>query len=172
MEAFNSLFLPDALTQLRPRGKGALKVISPVLFLNESGGVQAAFRTSTGEYQVSWRDLPALNRAMKFLNHRAEPFSLGSFFIHLAGQGHGCFIRNQVTAHGRTPFLDGPLPSQQRVLSRKWFMVSERDSVYKHVPGMFILPRFRDLIPELFRPELLEGEWLYDSAEDTNVRVK
>lgn len=173
IDAFKSLFLPDALTQTRPRGKGALKVISPILFLNERGDAQAFFRTSTGEYQVRWRgDLPALDRAMRFLNRHAEPFSLGSSFIHLTEEGHGCFIRNQVVAHGRTAFVDGPLPNQKRVLSRKWFMVSERDATYKHVPGMFILKQYADLIPEQFGPEFLEGEWLYDSGDDKNLRVK
>jgi hypothetical protein len=173
IDAFKSLFLPDALTQIRPRGKGALKVVSPVLFLNEKGDAQTFFRTSTGEYQIKWRrDLPALERAMAFLNRHAEPFSLGSSFVHLTERGHGCFIRNQVIAHGRTAFVDGPLPSQKRVLSRKWFMVSERDATYKHVPGMFILKRYADLIPELFSPEFLEGEWLYDSVGDKNLRIK
>src|SRR5256885_926158 len=37
MAAFKELFLPEALSQIRPRGKGAIIVKSPVLFLNERG---------------------------------------------------------------------------------------------------------------------------------------
>jgi len=75
-------------------------------------------------------------------------------------------------AHGRTTFVDGPQPTQKRLLSRKWFMASRRDATYKHVPGMFILKRFADLFPELFGAEFLEGEWLYDSDSETNLRLK
>jgi hypothetical protein len=172
-DAFKSLFLPDAVTQIRPRGKGALKVICPVLFLNERGDPQAFFRTSSGEYQVKFRDdVPALKRAIAFLNELAEPFSPGSCFVHMTEKGHGVLIRNQVVAHGRTSFVDGSQPTQKRLLSRKWFMVSKRDATYKHVPGMFIFKDFGDLIPEQFGPELLEGEWVYDSEKDKNVRLR
>lgn len=172
-EAFRSLFLPDALTQIRPRGKGALKVTGPVLFLNETANPQASFRTSSGEYLVEWRrDFPALDRAMGFLNQYAEPFSRGSSFVHFTARGHGCFIRNQVVAHGRTAFVDGPIATQKRLLSRKWFMVSERDAIYKHIPGLFILKEYAELIPELFAPRFLVGEWSYDSSNDANTRIR
>ena len=51
-------------------------------------------------------------------------------------------------------------------------MASKRDAVYKHVPGMFIFKPFADLIPELFGPQFLEGEWLYDPENDDNRRQK
>jgi hypothetical protein len=51
-------------------------------------------------------------------------------------------------------------------------MVSRRDATYKHVPGMFIFKDFADLIPGLFGSELLEGEWVYDSEQDKNVRLR
>ncbi len=54
-EAFASLFLPDAITALRPRGKGAIRVSSPVLFMNEHGRPQNFFRVQTGEYRITWR---------------------------------------------------------------------------------------------------------------------
>lgn len=173
LEAFKALFLPDALTQIRPRGKGAIIVKSPVLFLNENGDPQCFFRTSSGEYKVEYRkNSPDLERAIAYLNHYSQPFSYGSYFVHFTARGHGCFIRNQVVAHGRTSFVDKPSPEQGRLLSRKWFMISERDTTYKHIPGMFLLKEYAELFPELFSPDLLEGEWLYDPGSDRNIRVK
>src|SRR5205807_610199 len=43
-DAFVSLFLPDAMSVTRPRGKGAIRVTSPVLYLNETSSPQSAFR--------------------------------------------------------------------------------------------------------------------------------
>jgi hypothetical protein len=171
-EAFNDLFVPDALTVIRPRGKGALKVLSPVLYLNDAGRPQSAFRTASGEYKVVWRDdRPALARAAAFLNRHAEPFACGSSFLHLSAKGHGCFNDNEAVAHGRTSFLNVP-GHVERVLARKWFMRYPRDAVYKHVPGLFLAQEFGKLYPEHFGRALLEGEWLYDSIQKTNNRTK
>jgi hypothetical protein len=171
--AFQSLFLPDAIIALRPRGKGAIKVTSPVLFLNEQGEPQVFFRVSTGEYQITWRSgLPALDRAAAFLNHHACPFASGSSFVHFSAPGHGCFIRNRLVVHGRTPFIDGAMPTQRRVLARKWFMTEARHTSYKHVPGIYLLQEFASIFPEWFGPSVLEGEWSYDPSSDKNIRVK
>lgn len=173
VEAFRSLFLPDALTIIRPRGRGAIKVTTPVLFLDEHGGPRSFFRVASGEYQVSWRaDTPALLRAAAFLNRYAEPFSAGGAFLHFTGAGHGCFINNRVIAHGRTQFVDGSLPSEKRVVSRKWFMASGRDAIYKHIPGMFVLKRYANLFPELFGVDRLLGEWNYCADEHANIRIR
>jgi hypothetical protein len=171
-DAFNDLFLPDALTVIRPRGKGALRVTSPVLYLNEDNRPQSAFRTPSGEYQILWRsDRPALLRAADFLNKSAEPFAKASTFVHLMAKGHGCFIRNEVIGHGRTPFFNAP-GRIERVLARKWFMRHARDAVYKHVPGLFVAKEFASLYPEYFGPGVLEGEWRYDQQQGMNIRVK
>lgn len=171
-EAFNDLFLPDALTVIRPRGKGALKVVCPVLYINEDGRPQSAFRTASGEYIMIWRDDRApLARAARFLNAYAEPFSRASSFVHLTARGHGCFIRNESIAHGRTRFINRP-GYTERVLARKWFMRHPRDTVYKHVPGMFLAPQFAELYPELFGSAVLEGEWRFDSERAINIREK
>jgi hypothetical protein len=171
-EAFDDLFLPDAITAIRPRGKGALKVVSPVLYINEDGRPQSAYRTVSGEYEIIWRpDREALARAAAFLNKNAEPFACGSSFVHFTAQGHGCLIRNETTAHGRTPFFNAP-GRFERVLARKWFMRHERDAVYKHVPGLFLAKEFGDLYPELFGRDVLDGEWNYDRERQMNVRIK
>lgn len=170
-EAFRMLFLPDAVEMIRPRGKGALKVVGPILFLNERHQPQSVFRSPTGEYKINWRDdVPALIRARTAFERHAEPFASGSTFIHLCGKGHGCFIRHGAIAHGRTPFVNGSDPERTRVLARQWYMRSERDAVYKHVPGLFIAPEFAALVPALFGPERLRGEWQYDPVTDRNVR--
>ena len=172
-EAFVSLFLPDALTIIRPRGKGAIKVRSPVLFVNENDKPQSFFRVASGEYQVHWRQPPPeLGRARAFLERFAMPFASGSVFIHLSAKGHAAIMNNQMVAHARTAFGDDPQHGQVRVLSRKWFMRSERDSVYKHVPGMFVSKEFRDPYPQYFSQEFLGGEWLYDAHADKNICIR
>ncbi|MCS3687527.1 hypothetical protein ABIF07_005445 [Bradyrhizobium elkanii] len=170
-EAFESLFLPDAITALRPRGKGAIRVSTPVLFLNEQENPQAFLRLPTGEYQISWRKgNSALDRAAKLLNSHAEPFSPGSSFIHMDRKGAGCISRNHWVVHGRTPFIDGAQPSDHRVLARKWFMCAPQHAHYKHVPGMHIHHDYASLFPERFGPELLDGDWHYDPETNENVR--
>lgn len=170
-DAYRSLFLPDATTMLRPRGKGALKVVCPVLFVNENHEPQSVFRSPSGEYVIDWRsDVEALQRAKAALETCAHPFAPGSTFIHLSARGHGCFIRNRAIAHGRTSFVNGPGTEQTRVLARKWYMRSERDAVYKHVPGLFVAPEFGNLLPELFGSDFLVGEWQYDPTAGRNLR--
>lgn len=171
--AFRSLFLPDALTIIRPRGKGAIKVTTPVLFVNELGRPQSFFRLSSGEYSVTWKEgIPDLDRASRFLFQHSRPFAPGSSFLHFTARGHGCLVRNAQVAHGRTGFIDSPALGQARILSRKWYMSGFAHSVYKHVPGMFIAEPYRRLYPEFFGPEFLEGEWLYDADSGYNTRAK
>jgi hypothetical protein len=171
--AFRSLFLPDALTIIRPRGKGAIKVTTPVLFVNELGRPQSFFRVSSGEYTVTWKEgSPDLERARRFLHRHSQPFAPGSSFLHFTAKGHGCLIRNAQVAHGRTGFIDSSALGRARLLSRKWYMSGFTHSVYKHVPGMFIAEQYRRLYPEYFGQELLEGEWLYDAQSDRNTKVK
>jgi hypothetical protein len=170
-EAFESLFLPDAITALRPRGKGAIRVSTPVLFVNEQNNPQVFLRLPTGEYQITWRaGSPALDRAARYLNSHAEPFSCGSSFIHLDRRGTGCICKNHWVVHGRTPFIDGRVGSRRRVLARKWFMCAPEHAHYKHVPGMHIHPDFASIFPERFGPEFLIGDWNYDAAREENVR--
>ncbi|MCK1298374.1 TauD/TfdA family dioxygenase [Bradyrhizobium sp. 24] len=171
--AFESLFLPDAITALRPRGKGAIRVSTPVLFVNEQGNPQAFLRLQTGEYKISWRaGDAALDRAAAFLNSSAEPFAGGSSFLHLDRKGSGCISRNHWTVHGRTPFIDGAEAAQRRVLARKWFMCAPEHTHYKHVPGMHIHPEYASIFPERFGTELLNGDWNYDPDRDENVRKR
>lgn len=170
-DAFRALFLPNAITAIRPRGKGAIKVTSPVLFMNNHRRPQCFYRVSTGEYQIIWReDSAALERARRFLDEHTHPFAQGSSFVLLTAAGHCCFIRNEAVVHGRTPFLDSAALGQRRVLARKWFMRDPKDAVYKHVPGMEICHEYAELYPELFGVERLLGEWNYDSVSDQNIR--
>jgi hypothetical protein len=170
-DSFTALFLPDAITALRPRGKGAIEVKTPVLFLNEHGLPQVFLRVTTGEYKIRWRDnCPPLSRAAKFLNEHSRPFASGSAFVNLSRRGSGCVARNGWVVHGRTRFVNGTGPSETRVLARKWFMTKPEYACYKHVPGMHILGRYADLYPERFGPEALEGHWNYDPASGKNTR--
>jgi hypothetical protein len=168
MEAFRSLFLPDAFTALRPRGKGGIKVVTPILFINEDGKPQAFFRRSSGEYKMIWRSGYApLERAREFLHTYTRAFSLGSFFIPSTQRGQ-MYLSKYHLAHGRTPFVDGPHPNQRRVLSRKWYMTAAEHCVHRRVPGMALRADYAALFPELFGEDKLVGDWIYDPESDMN----
>jgi len=170
-DAFSSLFLPDAITAVRPRGKGAIKVTTPVLFMNELNVPQVFLRIDTGEYRITWRDDNApIVRAAEFLKAYARPFSPGSTFVSLNRRGAGCIARNGWLVRGRTRFLNGNGQSETRVLARKWFMARSEYAQYKHVPGMHILDRYANIYPERFGAHALEGHWNYDPALGENIR--
>lgn len=170
-EAFLSLFLPDAITVLRPRGKGAIKVTSPILFLGEFGEPQVFFRLSSGEYQVNFRPNEALSRALAQLSPACTPFARGSSFIHLTRRGYGCIVGNTTIIHGRTPFIDLAERGLRRVLARKWFMTSVEQTEYRHVPGMRVFRKYAEIYPHLFGEDRLQGEWHWNSEKHENVRI-
>lgn len=168
-EAFQTLFLPDALTIIRPRGKGAIKVVTPALFMNTQHRPQSFVRVASGEYQVSWRhDLDACRRAQAFMEQHLRPLAPSSSFINMSAKGHGCLIRNQAVAHSRTTFIDHLDSGKVRLLSRKWYMSAQEHGVYKHVPGMFVDSPWGQLVPQRFGSEVLWGEWRYDRDTDEN----
>ncbi|NSZ87683.1 TauD/TfdA family dioxygenase (plasmid) [Agrobacterium tumefaciens] len=170
-DAFTSLFLPDAITALRPLGRQAIKVTTPVLFLNEAEMPQVFFRLAVDECDIIWRTgIPALERAASYLNHYTKPFAPGSSVIHLDKTGSGIFARNHWVIHGRTPFLDGPKPTERRVLARKWFASGSQHAGHKHVPGMHIAGQFASLYPEMFGPDQVQGAWTYDATAGKNIR--
>lgn len=169
-EGFRALFLPNAISAVRPRGKGAIKVESPVLFLGRYGEPQTFFRMTTGEYRIEWRPDPALERARGILERICAPFGPDSRFVHLTGIGDTVVIANQQVVHGRTAFIDPP-GHTGRVLARKWFVAREEDATYRHVPGMAVDARWAMLFPERFTGEPIEGEWHFDAAQGRNVRV-
>jgi hypothetical protein len=170
-DAFASLFLPNAITALRSHGTQAIKVTTPVLFVNESGKPQVFFRVAVNEYDITWRpSMPALERAAAFLNKHARPFAAGSGFVHLNRSGAGVMARNHWIVHGRTPFIDGKGPRERRVLARKWFASSAENAGHRHVPGMRILERYASLYPEHFADEFLVGAWRFDVETGKNVR--
>jgi hypothetical protein len=172
MDAFRYLFLPDAMTAVRPKGRRALKVVTPVLYLNEDGQPQAFFRSPTGEFEIiSWRKFAPLERAQKFLYTYAQAFAPGSYFVPYSRKGQLCFSRNRDLAHGRTGFIDGPRPDQQRVMSRKWYVTADK---YKanSVPGMVVHKNYAPLFPEIFGEDTLVGDWSYDEETGENRRVQ
>jgi hypothetical protein len=170
VKAFRALFIPDAITALRPRGKGAIRVTSPVLYINDVGQPQCFFRVSTGEYRITWRKgSDDLDRARRFLARCTTPFGPRSTFVHLMRPGEGVFVRNEHVVHGRTPFGDGR--QAQRVLARKWFVHAQADAKYKHVPGMNVCTRYAALCPDLFGFEQQHGEWRYDASSRSNLRM-
>src|SRR5205807_1929116 len=121
IEAFRALFIPDALNILRPRGKGALLVQCPALYLNDSRQPSSFFRVGCGEYRVVWKSgIPALDRARLFLECYARPFGNGTYFLNMGSRGDGCFVNNRLVAHGRTAFENDEITGKFRVLSRKW----------------------------------------------------
>jgi TfdA family taurine catabolism dioxygenase TauD len=171
LPAFQHLFLPDAISVVRRRGKGAIRIVAPVLYLDHMSRPAMFLRVASGEYDVAWRPTPELARARAFLEVASVPFAVGSSFAHFFRPGHGCIIRNQHVVHGRTAFVDGAPPSR-RVLSRKWFMSTPQDAIYKHVPALRLRADLASLYPERFGAAMLEGEWLLDSGTMKNVRVR
>lgn len=171
-KAFQSLFWPTAITAIRPRGKGAIKVISPILYLDDDGNPNAFFRRDSGEYTMKWRQgSEEFDRGLNFLMKFTNPFCNGSCFVNFTRAGHGIVARNLGFAHGRTPFIDGNNAEQRRVLSRKWFMKNQTHQTYKHVPGMLVDAEYSRLFPEYFGADKLVGEWRYDIETDTNIRI-
>ena len=170
-DAFASLFLPNAITALRPRGKGAISVTTPILFVNEWNQPQSFFRVDSGEYCMSFRTgCAALDRATAFLTEYAAPFAPGSQFVNLTGKGQGCIVRNWACIHGRTPFLDEPQLGHRRVLARKWFMAEAKQAKYKHVPGMHIKKAYASIFPDQFGEHQLQGDWNWRPDQNANVR--
>ncbi|HTU47436.1 MAG TPA: hypothetical protein VMF91_20405 [Bryobacteraceae bacterium] len=168
--AFDHLFLPDALTVHRTTGSRALKITGPVLFLGETANPQLFFRVPDGEYQVRYRDEPALERGISFLFRFARPLANGSTFVHLSNPGHGCYVRNQVVVHGRTRFVDSQIGAR-RVLARKWYASESRHAFYRHAPGLFLDPTYGVLFPDLAAEHNVRSEWQYNDTLGSNVRV-
>jgi hypothetical protein len=169
-DAFQALFLPDAITALRPGGKRAIRVSSPVFFLGRNGETQVFFRISSGDYKITWRRHPALERARRILHRACLPFSAGSRFVHFMQPGETVIIDNRHVVHGRTPFIDGP-NEMRRVISRKWFVSSREDAVYRHVPGIEVDSRYAHIFPEMFTGNAIRGEWQFQVSEGRNVRI-
>ena len=170
-DAFEALFLPDAITALRPRGKGAIKVTAPVFFLGLDSEPQMFFRVASGEYVITWRSHPALLRAQKILERLCVPFGADSRFVHLVRPGELVLIDNRHVAHGRTRFID-PDDGSGRILARKWFVPTLSDAIYRHVPGMAVYPKYARLFPEQFSGATLTGEWNFDAGVSNNIRNK
>lgn len=169
-DAFQALFLPDAITAIRPRGKGAIKVTSPVFFIGCTGEPQVFFRVTTGEYRIVWRDHPALARARKFLERMATPFAPQSTFVHFMHPGETAIVANRQVVHGRTEFIE-PLTGIGRTLARKWFVERPEHAAYRHVPGMAVHHDWASLFPERFIGEAVQGEWHYDAAQEKNLKI-
>jgi len=172
-DAFQQLFLPDAITAIRPRGKGAIKVVSPILYLDDDEKPNAFFRKNSGEYVMKWHNgNKSFNRGIDFLKQYTEPFCNGSYFTYFSRKGHGIISKNFGLAHGRTPFIDGDITEHKRVLSRKWYMKTAFHQEYKHVPGMLVSRKYAKLYPEYFGDDKLVGEWNYDIINDINLKIK
>jgi len=167
--AFKALFRPNAITVLRPRGKGAIRVTSPVLYLGPTGEPQAFMRVTTGEYVVSWNSDPDLERAQSILREFVRPFAPGSSFVHAMRPGETMVMDNQRVPHARTPFVDPPA-GRGRTLARKWFVREQAQTAYRHVPGMVVDPRWAGLYPAQFGDEAINGDWNYADAVGDNVR--
>lgn len=168
-DGYRALFLPDAITALRPRGKGAIEVTSPAFFIGRGGVPQVFFRVTTGEYQITWRAHPDVQRAAALLNRLTEPFGPSSTFVHLMRSGDAVIIHNRQVVHGRTPFID-PSDGLGRVLARKWFVPTQEDAVYRHVPGMEVAEPWASMF-DRFQGTALVGEWHYNQSTQRNEQV-
>lgn len=166
--AFTALFHPEALTALRPRGKGAIRVSSPVLYVGPTGEPQSFLRVTTGEYTITWREDGDLDRARRYLSRLSQPFGPAGSFAQLWRPGDTLVIKNQLVPHGRTAFRDPPT-GRGRVLARKWFVRQPEEAYYRHVPGMVLDARWAVLYPEKFGDDVTSGDWNWDAKRDANV---
>ena len=169
-EAFQSLFLPNAITSIRPRGKGAIKILSPILYLNQFNQAHAFYRKDSGEYKTEWLNYEPLLRAKQYLHDYTKPFAPLSQFVAYT-ENSFLIIRNRDIAHGRTAFIDGKTEKDRRVLSGKWYMVGEEFCKHHHIPGTFAADNYKKEIGQQFSDEQLEGVWLYDKEADINQRI-
>lgn len=173
-EAFQQLFLPTALTIIRPTGPRALSVTGPVLYLDAMGRPRVNFvgvgpSSTSVDYRVAWPDCDKSRRALEYLLTFSVPFAPHSHVCHLDRTGSGVLINNAAMIHGRTAFRDGRETS--RVVARKWFTGNSRLSQYRHAPGLDIKPDLAALRPDLFGPEFCSGEWRFSERERRNVRL-
>lgn len=171
-EAFQSLFQPDAITSIRPRGKGAIKIVSPVLYIDVNNEPRAFYRKDSGEYKTEWCvKNPALTRAREYLSKYTESFCPASKFAPYTKNSF-LIIRNRDIAHARTSFIDGKQAHERRLISGKWYMINEDYQALRHIPGTAAASFYQEDIGDQFSDEYLEGFWLYDQDSDVNVRVK
>jgi hypothetical protein len=169
-KAFQHLFIPSGLTAVRR--EGAIKVVGPVLYLDDDGNPNAFFRRGGGEYILRWyQGSDEFARGVRFLTEFTTPFCKGSYFVTFSRKGHGAISRNFGFVHSRTPFIDGDDADQKRVLSKKWFMKSVAHQEYKRVPGICLSKDYASLFPEYFGADSLRGEWRYDADTGNNQRL-
>lgn len=172
-DAFESLFLPDALTVERTTGAKALRTTGPVLYISDDESPCVFLRKTDHEYRISWRsDYPPLTRAAAFIDAHTRPFSYGSNFVHMTARGHGCFWDNRILVHGRTGYSLEQFGPSDRVLSRKWWVTSQTHQALQHYPSLSVARRYADLFPELFGRDKLEGKWILDGTSNQNVRLQ
>lgn len=174
-EAFDALFLPQALT-VRRLGATALQVTGPVFSLDGAGNPQVFFRPLEPDdtrYQVHFRtDIAAVERGINFLSqHCAATFSSGATFLAFSAPGQGCFFQNWILLHGRTRYVNGPEVSQQRVVSRKWFATTAEQMLYRQAPGLVLQDAYAQMYPELFGTAMTQGMWRYDHGTAQNVSL-
>ncbi len=122
-EAFGRLFADDAVTIIDK--SGGTVAVSPVLFV-EKGNTRTFFREPNEEYAVaSGADDESGRRAIDFLIAHTSFQANGSTFTYLDRPGRGLLLNNRHCVHGRTAFVDGATPQQQRILASKWWVCDE-----------------------------------------------
>jgi alpha-ketoglutarate-dependent taurine dioxygenase len=176
-EAYRALFLPDAITIIRPTGNRALKVTGPVFYLDEEGRGKVNFvgvspARPVGDYEVHWSSDPDARRGLEYMLRCCVHFGPGSTFCQMSRASSGVIFDNTCLTHGRTAFWDSTQIGAQRIVWRKWFASNQEASVYRHAPGIRMTPELSSLRPDLFDTQLLHGEWRYLSSEDRNVRIQ
>jgi hypothetical protein len=150
-EAFEALFLPDALTV----SWQGLEIIRPILYMNYAGAPQACFRMNDSDAGVQVRaDTPALDHAKRFLEEHLVPYAPGSSFARFERAGAGCLVDNRATIHGRSSFMSRP--GTRRVLARKWWTDRAEFQSHRMCPGTALAPAASSVYPERFGPDAVD----------------
>ncbi len=170
MEAFKSLFLPDALTYYRTGEQKPLKVVSPILYLNEINQPSVNFKISNSVHKVKYRNVQPLKRAIEFIDSKiyGQGIYKKSFFMK---KNMGTIINNRYMLHSREIFIDSAIPKNKRLLSTAWFTRDLLHKEYMLAPGISIKNEYASLFPEYFGDDKLVGNWRYNSLSKKNELI-
>jgi len=127
-DAFRSLFDPEAISLTRKSDGAVLK--RPVLYVRH--GLPAAFFRGPGEqYLVEpGARVPGAARGYEYLERHTnlDERADGIFAVELDTPGKGILFSNIECVHGRSSFVNGADPTQQRRIAGSWWSLSRSDA--------------------------------------------
>ena len=164
-KTFSALMMDRAITVTRKRGKGAIRVSSPIIYFADDELPGFFYRKSSGEYLVEYANYKLVQDGIQFIEQYAKPGTTCSLEVPFNQPFTGAILNNRFSAHHRNSFVDG---ASSRLLSRKWYMRSATHQPYKHIPLVLLSERYYKMYPRYADKKYHNGEWLYNSATDSH----